>query len=304
MRSVDGWVREADPTSKRRQGPLERHMAALRRKGNPKPRGKRNDPRPLGSSAACAGGDSGSGGGGSTFLTELETDGGAASNRGPSLGQGADGVRNRTRSLEPPRRRSSLGPSPARRGPRTRGRISVSGMARRQEARRRSSGAGTGPASTEASRRRAVGAGGAGGGVPGEAGRRRTMSVGALDRSSIQQHQQPWQDRALGSSGKALRAEEQGQEGLEGSATQPPAPGVSGDWHVGRNETGSGASGIPNRPIGAWNAPSPGGVDSGIAPVRHNRLFVFVAFSCTVSKALGPSRTRQGSHAVGSSVPP
>jgi len=100
MRSVDGWVREADPASKRRQAPLERHMATLRRKGNPKPRGKRHEPRPsLGSSGVGARGDSGFGGGGSTFLTELETDGTVAINRSPSLGQTADSIRNRTRSL-------------------------------------------------------------------------------------------------------------------------------------------------------------------------------------------------------------
>ncbi|CBJ30352.1 hypothetical protein Esi_0187_0053 [Ectocarpus siliculosus] len=73
MRSVNGWVKEADPASMRRQNSLDRRFIALREKRNRKPKGKRKDSRPLAHSSGATARDSRAFDG-STFLTEVETD--------------------------------------------------------------------------------------------------------------------------------------------------------------------------------------------------------------------------------------
>lgn len=92
MRSVNGWVKEADPASTRRQTSIERRILALRRPGDRRPRRAKNQNGHVGNSGSWRASREGDG----TFLTELDTDDAlceAALEHGPSGVGGCAGGR-------------------------------------------------------------------------------------------------------------------------------------------------------------------------------------------------------------------
>lgn len=273
MRSVDGWVRETNPASTRRQVSLDRRMVALRKRGNKKPRDRRKESRPLRDS------------GGGTFLTELQTDG-ALSVVETGLSQGHGGTGSWVNGCDAQRRRNSVKANKARHHPRVGGRGSNSGIAQRQQVRRHSSGAKRGPASTEFRTRRATAAAK----IPGRSrseGTRvkvragRTKSVGALDRYREQQTS----PSRTGLSSVRSGAGDRGQEARVGQAPAPaPAPPqppeLLGELSAGRVVTGNPADWTSSHPGGAWNSPSPvRATDCGVTPVRQPPMCVHAALN-------------------------
>lgn len=273
MRSVDGWVREADPASTRRQVSLGRRMVALRKKRNNEHGGKEEESRPL--RKAGGGTRDSSFGGGSTFLTELQTDG-ALPVPETDLSQGHGGMGTWVNGRDAPRRRNSLKANSARQHPRLGGGSKSSGTAQRQQARRRSSGVERGPSSTEVRTRRATESAKVPARSRSEDARvkvkvGRTKSLEALDRYSERQTSQ----RIISHSSVRGRAGERGPEGRVGQAP-PPAPAppqpqeLSGQLNPGRIVMGNSANWTPSRPGGAWNSPSPGRTtDCDVALVRQ-----------------------------------
>ncbi|CAM9738400.1 unnamed protein product [Scytosiphon promiscuus] len=147
MRSVNGWIRETDPTSRRQHMSLDRQIVALRKKGDRHRRENHNlsDSAGANTQGVHVGGDS------ATFLTELKTEGSApAAEINPSQGdttiypEMADCQR---------RGRDERG-SPGRKLETNEKKASTMGVAYRGCRRRRSSGKGGAPFSTAHERRR------------------------------------------------------------------------------------------------------------------------------------------------------
>lgn len=207
MRSVNGWVREADPASTRRRVLLQRRMLALRRGGNRESRRtKKVDSHPDNS-----GSKRGSLGGGSTFLTALDTDGTAfakAPDGGNSSGDDYS-VTDITGKRHGSRKAEDMHPS------RVNGTISTVGTKHSHQA-RRASGAGrrASPMETDGIARKSVTMPCKGSSRDGEAWRARNKSVGALDR---QQRRLRGGVRNTPVDGKAIRQD-------RGLAKQHPTP--------------------------------------------------------------------------------
>ena len=276
MRSVDGWVRESDPTSTRRRVSLNRRMVALRKKQNQKPRGKKEEGRSVRNSVNGGARRHSNHDGGSTFLTEIETDGAL---RVPETGLSRcnGGIGGWVNGSDVPRRRSSVKANASRQHPRAGEGGSISATAQRQQARRRSSGAESPPPSTEARTRRATVSANTRGrsrseGTRVKARAGRTKSVGALGGHDDQQTS----PSRRGQSSARIGA---GERVAEGRARQAPAlpvppPPQSLEWSAetnsGRVVMGNSADGTPSHPGGAWTLPSPGRItDYDPAPVRH-----------------------------------
>lgn len=279
MRSVDGWVRESDPASTRRQVSLDRRMVALRKRGSQKPREKRKPSRPLGNSDGTRRDSSFDGG--STFLTELEAErDGAPRVSETRLRRGGEGVGSWVNGRDAPRRRSTVKTNSARQYPRG----SDPRVGRRHQACRRTSGAERVLPSTAIRTRGAT----VSARIPGRSrseGTRlkvkvgRTNSVGALHRYG---EQQPSPGRNFQSSVKD-GVGERGQEnraGLAPAPTQAPTepPGLSKELNAVRLDTGHSADWTVGHPGGAWDSPSPGRTtDYGVAPVRQDNHTALVA---------------------------
>ena len=306
MRSVDGWVRESDPASTRRQASLDRRMVELRKRRNQIPRNQRKGSR---STRDCGGARRHSNATGSgTFLTELETDGVL---RGPATGpnQGNGGTESWTNGRDAPRRRSTVKTAQPRPYPTgVAGGPKNSATAQRQQARRRSSGAQRGPASTEPRTRKAT--------VSAKIPRRsrsegarvkvrigRTKSVGALGRHG--EHQAvPSRIKQSSARGEAWGRNQEGQAAqakVPAPATPQPAD-LSGELDAGGVVTDNPVGRSPSHPDGAWNSPSPGRTTGyggvGVALVRQphaprysveNKMsFLWRPSVCSCSVAPGP----------------
>lgn len=270
MRSVDGWVRETDPASTRRQVSLDRREVALRKRRDTKTSDKGKETRPPRNSGDPKRRTS-SFGGGSTFMTEVELDGVLPV---PEAGRspGSGGIESWGNGGDVRRRRSSVKAHLRIGGAGTSCRI-----AQRQQARKRSTGMGRAGPPTKVRTRRAIESANMVGrgkfeGAPVEAGFGRTKSVGALDRYGEHQASR----REKGQSSVRSGACERQQEHRVGQASAPaPAPlqrpEISGEVNAGCVLAGNSADWIPRDRGEAWkNLPSPGGAaDCGEAAVRR-----------------------------------
>lgn len=233
MRSVDGWVKEADPASMRRQDSLNRRFIALTKKRNRKPKGKRKDSRTLAHSSGATARDSRAFDG-STFLTEVETDvvsvpiGGTRTSSGDHRNGGWVG------DSQEQRRRKGGEANPARQHQGGRRRVSISGVARKPQTRGQLGRASRGASSTNTTRRRSTESDPAitGRGWSDVARRKggRTKSVGALDRFQAEKLNRGH-----------VRATSLGRGGGDPKRPQPP-PDNSGDLDMGRVVAADGAS--------------------------------------------------------------
>ncbi|CAM9866561.1 unnamed protein product, partial [Ectocarpus fasciculatus] len=226
MRSVDGWVKEADPASMRRQDSLDRRFIALRKRRNRKPRGKRKDSRPLAHTSGATARESRACDG-TTFLTEVETDVVGVPVGGTRTTLGDDRNGGWTGDSEYQRRRKGGQANPARQHPGGRRKVSVSGVARKPQTRGQLGRAGWGASSANPTRRRSTESDPA---ITGrgrsEVARRkggRTKSVGALDRFPAEKL-----------NGDHVRASSLGRRGGGEPTTKGPSPGHSGHMNMGR----------------------------------------------------------------------
>ncbi|CAN0509269.1 unnamed protein product, partial [Ectocarpus sp. 12 AP-2014] len=293
MRSVNGWVKEADPASMRRQDSLDRRFIALRKKRNRKPKGKRKGSRSLAHSRGVTARDSRAFDG-STFLTEVETDVVSVPVGGTRTSSGDDRNGGWVRDSQEQRRRDGGEANPARQYPGGRRRVSVSGVVRKPQTRGQLGRAGRGASSTNTTRRRSTESDPATTGRgPSDVARRlggRTKSVGALDR---------FQTEKL--NGGHVRASSKGRGGGDPKRRQPP-PHHSGDLDMGRVVAADGASQwAPGYPGEAWTLSPSSRVD-----ISHTTAELKLAVSTGddtsahgTSTALAPPWGVPGSHSVG-----
>ncbi|CAN0207366.1 unnamed protein product [Ectocarpus sp. 4 AP-2014] len=301
MRSVNGWVKEADPASMRRQNSLDRRFIALRKNRNRKPKGKRKDSRPLAHSSGATARDSRAFDG-STFLTEVETDvvsvpvGGTRTSSGDDRNGGWVGY------SQEQRRRKGGEANPARQHPGGRRKVSVSGVAREPQTRGQLGRAGRGASSTNTTRRRSTEPNPTitGRGRPDVVQRKggRTKSVGALHR---------FQAEKL--NGGHVRASSLGRRGGDPKRRQPP-PDHSGDLEMGRVVAADGPSQwAPGNPGEAWTLSPSSRVDISHAPQASThrttaelKLAVSTGDDTSAhgtSTTLAPAWGVPGSHSVG-----
>lgn len=152
MRSVNGWIRETDPTPNRRHISLDRRIAALRKNGNRQRKERRTLADYTGASKNLKhlGGD-----GSATFLTELETDGVApTADIHTSHGNSVTSI---STKIADHRRRGEY--ERGNQYQRSEGKASTSGMAQKEYRRRRSSTTKGGACSTVNDGRRSSGPG-------------------------------------------------------------------------------------------------------------------------------------------------
>lgn len=253
MRSVNGWVKEADPASMRRQDSLDRRFIALRKKRNRKPHSKRKDSRPLAHSSGATARESRACDG-STFLTEVETDvvsipvGGTRTTSGDYCSGGW------MVDFEDQRRRKGGEANPPRQHPGGTREVSVFGVARKPQTRGQLGRAGRGASSSNTTRRRSTESDPAitGRGRPDVARRKgwRTKSVGALDRLQAEKVNKGY-----------VRASSLGGGGGDPKTSQP-SPDHSGDLNMGRVVAAGGArQWVPGNPGEAWTSSPSSRVD-------------------------------------------
>ncbi|CAM9636141.1 unnamed protein product [Ectocarpus sp. 8 AP-2014] len=301
MRSVNGWVKEADPASMRRQDSLDRRFIALRKKRNRNPKGKRKDSGPLAPSRGATTRDSRAFDG-STFLTEVETDvvsvpiGGTRTSSGDHRNGGWVG------DSQEQRRWKGVEENPVRQHPGGRRRVSVSGVARKPQTRGQLGRAGRGVWSTNTTRRRSTESDPVitGRGRSNVARRKggRTKSVGALDRFQAEKLNRGH-----------VRASSLGRGGGDPERRQPP-PDDSGDLDMGRVAAADGASQwAPGNPGEAWTLSPSSRVDINHVPQASTHrttaelnLAVSTGDDTSAhgnSTTLAPAWGVPGSHSVG-----
>ncbi|CAM9315429.1 unnamed protein product [Ectocarpus sp. 13 AM-2016] len=293
MRSVNGWVNEADPASVRRQNSLDRRFIALRKKRNRKAKGKRKDSRPLAHSSGATARDSRAFDG-NTFLTEVETDVVSVPFGVTRTSSGDDRSGGRVRDSQEQRRRKGGETNPARQYPGGRRRVSVSGVVRKPQTRGQLGRAGRGALSTNTTRRRSTESDPAitGRGRSDVARRMggRTKSVGALDRFQTEKLNRGH-----------VRASSRGREGGDPKRRQAP-PHHSGDLDMERVVAADGASQwAPGNPGEAWTLSPSSRVD-----ISHTTTELKLAVSTGddtsahgTSTTLAPAWGVPGSHSVG-----
>ncbi|CAN0427951.1 unnamed protein product [Ectocarpus sp. 12 AP-2014] len=294
MRSANGWVKEADPASMRRQNSLDRRFIAMKKKINRKTKGKRKDSRPLAHSSGATARDSGAFDG-ITFLTEVETDVVSVPVSGTRTSSGDDRNGGWVRGYQEQRRRKGGEANPARQYPGGRRRVSVSGMVRKPQTRGQLGRAGRGASSTNTTRRRSTESDPAitGRGRSDVARRMggRTKSVGALDRFQTEK----WNRGHV-------RACSLGRGGGYPKRRQPP-PHHSGDLDMGRVVAADGASQwTPGNPGEAWTLSPSSRVDISHQTTAELKLAVSTGDDISAhgtSTTLAPAWGVPGSHSVG-----
>ncbi|CAN0010308.1 unnamed protein product [Ectocarpus sp. 6 AP-2014] len=301
MRSVNGWVKEADPASMRRQNSLDRRFIALREKRNRKPKGKRKDSRPLAHSSGATARDSRAFDG-STFLTEVETDVVSVPVGGTRTSSGDHRNGGWVEDSQAQRRRKGGEANPARQHPGGRRRVSISGVARKPQTRGQLGRASGGAASTNATRRRSTESDPAitGRGRSDVARRKggRTKSVGALNRFQVEKLNRGH-----------VRASSLGRGGGDPKRPQPPSDN-SGDLDMGRVVAADGASQWAlGNPGEAWTLSPSSRVDSNrVSQASTHRTTAELKLAVSTgddTSAHGTSTTpapawgSPGSHSVG-----
>lgn len=211
MRSVNGWIRETDPTSHRRHLSLNRRIAALRQKGNR----RRKESGPFAVSRGANQHEKHLGDGIATFLTELETDGAARvaeiiSSRGNGITNSCPDNTDRQR-----RGRNEQGGKNGRYPQRSEGEHAMSGITQRERPRRLLSGTVRGTCSNLNGRRRPLESGVAnahgGRSEVAQFGSGRTTSVGGANRWK-EQHRDERNGTPAVAAGNG--APERGREGI------------------------------------------------------------------------------------------